>query len=901
MPPTPPSTTSSSAGQSPPDAQFRVVRKRNRVPLSCGPCRHRKLKCNRGHPCDNCTKRGDSGSCTYATPGSRKKSSSSTGASTSPDDMQNRIDRLEGLVLSLMTNGPQSAGTAAAQAAIANSMSNGSSADHPYDLVNEPEMIKEEDDGDESEVEQVAKSIGVMKVDNNRAVFASEAHWYAILGEISEVKNYFHEHKKQYEEQLKRYKATRGDELSPGTAFLFGAQKPTSQAEILSRFPAKPTADILVSRYFNTYDPGIHIIHGPTFQKQYDKHWLNPNETPVIWLGLVYAMMCIALQSYSRAGDEPPEYKGKSWEMSSEYRSLTAQCLIMADITQPITDMLETLVLHIYADYARSRDAEAGILISTGIIVRLAMRMGLHRDSAPYAGISVFQGEMRRRVWAAIRSLDLLFSAQAGLPPIVRPRDSNTEIPRNIYDDELFEEMKVLPPSRPTTELTPTLFLINRTRLIYKLGEAVEATDSLTCSSYEVIMKLDQEARELHESISPHLKPRSMDESVRDPSNLIMQRFTLELLYLKIVMVLHRKFLSASRTISRFTYSRRVCIDASMTMLQHQATLHRECQPGGRLRGVKWFISSLTTVDFLLAAMIICSDLYHTARAERQGRSQPGEHLWTHDRRDEMLDAMETAVGIWEGLKDQSMEAYKAHATLSVMLQQLKQHQATRQAQQNFSSSSSSVFAAPSPMDDSNVAPEHSAAMTLGMLSTGGLTPSSANMFDTRYPASISNLLNDPVPQQASSGLTPNYNGMTSAPESVPSPFSNLFGTSIGFQSLDLPSTDNIDWNAWDSYIQGPNLDATNSFFPMDISSMPMQTDSGVLPGAQSGSHLNGNSNPTNAFPGTAGVNGGVFMGVSTYPAMNFASRGSDIDQADAKQTSSEQGYAMGFMIPKAT
>lgn len=100
--------------------------------------------------------------------------------------MQNRIDRLEGLVLSLMTNGAQSAGPAAAQAAIAHSLGNGT-ADAPlsYTMGSDgPESIKEEDEGEESEVEQVAKSIGVMKVDNNRAVFASEAHWYAILGEV---------------------------------------------------------------------------------------------------------------------------------------------------------------------------------------------------------------------------------------------------------------------------------------------------------------------------------------------------------------------------------------------------------------------------------------------------------------------------------------------------------------------------------------------------------------------------------------------------------------------------------------------------------------------------------------------------------------------------------------------
>jgi hypothetical protein len=521
---------------------------------------------------------------------------------------------------------------------------------------------------------------------------------------------------------------------------------------------------------------------------------MNPNDTPVIWLGLCFAMMCIALQSYSRAGDEPPEYRGKSWEMSSEYRTLTAQCLVMADITQPITNMLETLILHIYADYARSRDAEPGILISTGIIVRLAMRMGLHRDAGPYPGINVFQGEMRRRVWAAVRSLDLLFSAQAGMPPIVRPRDTNAEIPRNIYDDELFEDMKVLPPSRLESEATPTLFLINKTRFIYKLGEAVEMIESLTCSSYDEVMKCDQEAKELYENIAPHLKIRSMDESARDPSTLIMQRFTLDLLYLKIVCVLHRRYVAIARTTPRFNYSRRACIDASMTMLQHQATLHRECQPGGRLRSVKWFISSLTTVDFLLAAMIVASDLYHTARMERQGRAPLADtYIWSNDRRNEMLDAIETAVGIWDGLKDGSMEAYKAHATLNVMLNQLKQHQQTRKAQQSFSSASSSAFGNPSPMDESNVAPEHSAAMTLGMLSTGGLTPNSANMFDTRYPASMANLLNDPMSNGQSTGLTPNYGGVTNGPENAPSPFSNLFGASMGMQNLDMPST-NIDW-----------------------------------------------------------------------------------------------------------
>jgi hypothetical protein len=99
--------------------------------------------------------------------------------------MQNRIDRLEGLVLSLMTNGSQSAGPAAASAAIAGvgtgSSISGSSPGFPRDV----DSIQEEPEGNESEVDQVTKSIGIMKVDSGRNIFASEAHWYSILAEVS--------------------------------------------------------------------------------------------------------------------------------------------------------------------------------------------------------------------------------------------------------------------------------------------------------------------------------------------------------------------------------------------------------------------------------------------------------------------------------------------------------------------------------------------------------------------------------------------------------------------------------------------------------------------------------------------------------------------------------------------
>ncbi len=101
--------------------------------------------------------------------------------------MQNRIDRLEGLVLSLMTNGAQSAGPAAAAAAISRSQSDSAGSSLPRDVVqDDDDMIKEEDE-DDSEVEGVTNSLGVLKVDadKGKSLYIGDSHWHMVLADVS--------------------------------------------------------------------------------------------------------------------------------------------------------------------------------------------------------------------------------------------------------------------------------------------------------------------------------------------------------------------------------------------------------------------------------------------------------------------------------------------------------------------------------------------------------------------------------------------------------------------------------------------------------------------------------------------------------------------------------------------
>jgi len=104
--------------------------------------------------------------------------------------MQNRIDRLEGLVLSLMTNGAQSAGPTAAAAAISRSQSDSTGSSYPPDLERDDDnMIKEEEEEEEgeSDVEGVTNSLGILKVDTDKgkSMYFGDSHWHMLLADVS--------------------------------------------------------------------------------------------------------------------------------------------------------------------------------------------------------------------------------------------------------------------------------------------------------------------------------------------------------------------------------------------------------------------------------------------------------------------------------------------------------------------------------------------------------------------------------------------------------------------------------------------------------------------------------------------------------------------------------------------
>lgn len=372
-----------------------------------------------------------------------------------------------------------------------------------------------------------------------------------------------------------------------------------------------------------------------------------------------------------------------------------------------------------------------------------------------------------------VRMADITFSYQVSLPSMINDHMTDTKLPHNLFDDEFGPDTTVLPPPRPLTEPTPTAYMIAKARLQNEFGNIIQAVTRVgKPPTYEEIILHDQKLRDIYNEFPPHLKMQPL-ESSHDPVKLIIARFNMNLLYQKIMCTLHRKHSQRARQNPRYAHSRRSVMEASLETLRNLKTIHEECMPTGRLRNMQWFFQS-TIKDTLLPTMLVVLDLHHDNRAAASGERQNSQSMffWTPEQRVEMVALLHSVTDIWKSLKGTSMEAYKASNILEIMLAKI---------QEPVPAAGAVDVVKPEDLfgnfGTGDMQPEHSAAMTLGMMSTG-MTPNYQPLSGTTYA---------PFDMGPVSGLTPDFSGdFMGSMNPVASPFSML--------NNDMALDQNFDW-----------------------------------------------------------------------------------------------------------
>lgn len=368
--------------------------------------------------------------------------------------------------------------------------------------------------------------------------------------------------------------------------------------KVLENLPPKGQVDRYMSVYFKASYLVLPILHQTRFQRQYEAFWRDPLAAPPLWTAILFSILVTASTVNIM---QMPLNMEEEHAQRERLLSSAAQCLIIGNYGRPQEYVLEALILFAQTKYVATLDPSREVALLLPIVFRFAYELGYHRDPDLFPHIPVFEKEMRRRVWAICRQIDLLQAFQLGLPTYIPSDSFDTMTFSNLPDSDFDENSTFLPESRPETEPTRILQFRVKCRIINAFSGALTAALSLKPLTEERVMELDEEVHAIMKTVPPSLRIRSIASSFADNSSVIMARIDIEVLYRKVLSTLHRKAMIGGNT-----YSRDICRESAISILEHLIDLLRELQPGCQLANDLWLMSCYTMHDFLLAAMLLC-------------------------------------------------------------------------------------------------------------------------------------------------------------------------------------------------------------------------------------------------------------------------------------------------------
>jgi hypothetical protein len=327
--------------------------------------------------------------------------------------------------------------------------------------------------------------------------------------------------------------------------------------------PPRETSDKLAHLYMRTYESTYRILHIPTFEREYEKYWSDPENATTVFVIKMLLVMAIGTTFYQepdfftiRASAQQWVSAAQSW-LSAPFEKarlnlsgLQIQCLVL--IARQTTGVSPDLVW-----------------ISVGSLVRMAMTMGFHREPKLFARMTALHAEMRRRMWATVLEMTVMCSFDSGNAPLISPGDWDTEPPSNINDDEIDETTIQPPVSKPSEIYTQTSLQIQLLRsLRTRLEVSQLISDFRFQPAYEDIIRYGAKVTSLGRENM--LFAQSVSEGSLKPTALHL--IFLDTPIRRVLIALHFPYAMKAMTDPRFYFSRKVCLDTATITLTYPSS-----------------------------------------------------------------------------------------------------------------------------------------------------------------------------------------------------------------------------------------------------------------------------------------------------------------------------------------
>ncbi|KAI0415124.1 fungal-specific transcription factor domain-containing protein [Xylaria grammica] len=317
------------------------------------------------------------------------------------------------------------------------------------------------------------------------------------------------------------------------------------QKRMADVLPSKAACDYMVRFYMEESETLYRVLHIPSFMSQYTQYW-EGNQQPDYFLPQLLSILCIGYQ-FLRAG------KGHLHNDREGIHMPTACALVRAWLDslrgKQLVEFssLQTEVLAVMAQRTlNTQNHEAWQHL--GLLVRMAMTMGLHRDPSEFSHkiLIPFWGEQRRKLWTTILELDIHMSMQCNLPSCIREGDFTCQPPRNLNDDELYPNMIELPPSKPIEVETDSRVQVFAAMTLITRLKAVDLVNRIdTLQDYQQILDIGNELEQALGDIHYVLPQRHMD-NVTEARRQWMTRVILDMNCRRPLLALYRPFALSS-------------------------------------------------------------------------------------------------------------------------------------------------------------------------------------------------------------------------------------------------------------------------------------------------------------------------------------------------------------------
>lgn len=561
------------------------ARKRQRVRLSCLECRRRKLSCDRGFPCERCIKSGTPDRCSYesrngevvnASSGippsfaqldSRRFGIGDAVSGFSPRDSElarqdhDRIRRLELEITQLKNLLTRPGASSLDGSTIVGTNSPSTQKDEvPIDGEARPRPRAEE--------QEIIEKSGMAGENGELRFFRGKGFRTRYFGphnasmafvELTGLCPFMRETADEWLRPVilhdRKDRKRRQEERE--------ANFEQQDVELEALLPSKEEADALITVYLDQFEQIHRIVHVPTFRKEYAEFW-NPgtNQRYSAFTALVLSMMAVASCVHTH---EALKFIG----MMSNAQHLAEKWIKACDKWSDKQSQKHRRLIHyqiaclLYLGKRVNTIKKKRFWTSSGQLIRDGIAVGLHREPSHMGGkITVYNQEMRRRIWATVQEFDMQASFDHGLPTLVSQLHFDTNPPRNLDDEDFDENTTTLPPSKPAKDYTFSSFQnLARQSLPLRLELSRLLTGPLSEIDYDQVIRYTNDLT--HEIDALPSWDMNLDNNNGTKKNPLIAYTLLHVQLRQYIIPLHQPYLKLRKQNSKYQYSEIIYYNAA--------------------------------------------------------------------------------------------------------------------------------------------------------------------------------------------------------------------------------------------------------------------------------------------------------------------------------------------------